>query len=157
MPLTRGINHVATFTADLDRLARFYLETFGAEKRFEVAATGNQPRMAIIDLGGSGHLKVYESAAVVAVRHAPIDHFGLAVDSLATLRGLRERMVASGTVVGDIERLPTQWLLSVRNPDGAELFVCAHVRPDDRVDESANQGGNSGLAGVRCRFGLARP
>ncbi len=137
MPLTDGINHVAMFTADLDRLARCYLEAFGAEKRFEAAASGDHPRMAIIDLGGNGHLKVYESDAVVPAHLAPIDHFGLLVDSVATLRGLRERLVASGAAVGEIERLPTQWILSVRDPDGAELFVCAHVRPGDRADPMA--------------------
>ena len=35
MPVTIGFNHVATMTADLDRLIRFYAEAFGGEVTFE--------------------------------------------------------------------------------------------------------------------------
>jgi catechol 2,3-dioxygenase-like lactoylglutathione lyase family enzyme len=50
MPITTGFNHVATITADLDRLVHFYANAFGGEKTFEMAATGDHPRMAIIGL-----------------------------------------------------------------------------------------------------------
>jgi catechol 2,3-dioxygenase-like lactoylglutathione lyase family enzyme len=52
MSVTLGFNHVATLTADLDRLTRFYVEAFGGTVTFEMAATDDHPRMAIIDLGG---------------------------------------------------------------------------------------------------------
>jgi catechol 2,3-dioxygenase-like lactoylglutathione lyase family enzyme len=67
----------------------------------------------------------------------PIDHFGLAVDSRATLDGLRERMVAAGAEIGEIQRLGGEWPLFFRDPDGMELEVCARADPtDDAVPPS---------------------
>lgn len=141
MPVTQGFNHVATVTADLDRLTRFYVEAFDAKVTFEMAATDDHPRMAIIDLGGGAALNAFEVAAesIVGERRTmggrgPIDHFGLAVDSRATLDGLRERMVAAGAEIGEIQRLGDEWSLFFRDPDGMELEVCAHAAPDDTAD-----------------------
>jgi catechol 2,3-dioxygenase-like lactoylglutathione lyase family enzyme len=138
MAVTLGFNHVATITADLDRLTRFYVEAFGGTMTFEMAATEDHPRMAIIDLGGGAALNVFEVAeeSIVGQRRTmggrgPIDHFGLAVDSRATLDGLRERMVAAGAEIGEIQRLGGEWSLFFRDPDGMELEVCAHAAPTD--------------------------
>jgi predicted enzyme related to lactoylglutathione lyase len=134
MPLTVGINHVTTTTTDLDRLAKFYAEAFGAEKVFERAETDDQPRMAIIYLGGSRYVKVVEDVAAHLARPArrtSVEQFGLAVDSLSDLRQLRERMITAGADVGEIERIPTQWVLHFTDPDGTPLQVCAHARPGD--------------------------
>jgi catechol 2,3-dioxygenase-like lactoylglutathione lyase family enzyme len=137
VPVTQGFNHVATVTSDLDRLIRFYVEAFGGDLTFEMAATDDHPRMAIIDLGGGAALNAFEVAeeSIVGERRAmggrgPIDHFGLAVDSRATLDGLRERMVAAGAEIGEIQRLGGEWSLFFRDPDGMELEVCAHAGPD---------------------------
>ena len=54
-----------------------------------------------------------------------IDHFGIAVDSLATLEQMRERLVAAGMDIGDIQQLGGLWSLFFRDPDGMELEVCA--------------------------------
>ncbi|HTF51548.1 MAG TPA: VOC family protein [Pseudonocardia sp.] len=141
MPVTLGFNHVATCTADLDRLTQFYLEAFDGKVTFEMAATDDHPRMAIIDLGGGAALNVFEVAedSIVGQRgtmgaRGPIDHFGIAVDSRATLEGLRERMVAAGAEIGEIQRLGGEWSLFFRDPDGMELEVCAHSAPNDVVD-----------------------
>ena len=138
MPETLGFNHVATCTADLDRLTKFYAEAFSGKVTFEMAATDDHPRMAIIDLGGGAALNVFEvtEESIVGDRRSmggrgPIDHFGLAVDSRATLEGLRDRMVAAGAEIGEIQRLGDEWSLFFRDPDGMELEVCAHVGPDD--------------------------
>jgi catechol 2,3-dioxygenase-like lactoylglutathione lyase family enzyme len=137
VPVTQGFNHVATVTSDLDRLIRFYVEAFEGDVTFEMAATDDHPRMAIIDLGGGAALNAFEVAeeSIVGERRAmggrgPIDHFGLAVDSRATLDGLRERMVAAGAEIGEIQRLGGEWSLFFRDPDGMELEVCAHAGPD---------------------------
>jgi catechol 2,3-dioxygenase-like lactoylglutathione lyase family enzyme len=53
-----------------------------------------------------------------------IDHFGLAVDSLATLECVRDRLVAAGADIGEIQRLGSEWSLFFRDPDGMELEVC---------------------------------
>lgn len=138
MPVTQGFNHVATLTADLDRLIRFYAAAFDGKVTFEMAATDDHPRMAIIDLGGGAALNVFEVAedTIIGERRTmggrgPIDHFGLAVDSRATLDALRERMVAAGAEIGEIQRLGSEWSLFFRDPDGLELEVCAHAAPDE--------------------------
>lgn len=138
MPLTVGINHVTSSTADLDRLVEFYSRMFGAEKVFEAAGTAADSRMAIVELGGTRYLKIVEDgsrapAAAIPVPAAPTatERFGLAVDSLSALRELRERMVGAGGVLGEIERLPTQWVLRFTDPDGTPLQVCAPARPGD--------------------------
>jgi len=137
--LTVGINHVTTVTADLDRLVRFYVEAFGAEKTFERAETDHHAQMAIVDLGGSGHLKVVEDPTGSTTRtpaaHGASEPFGLAVVTYSALRDLRERMMAAGAEAGEIQRLPTQWVLQLTDPDGTPLQVCAHSRPGDLVDQ----------------------
>jgi hypothetical protein len=56
-----------------------------------------------------------------------IDHFGLAVDSLATLEQTRDRLVAAGAEIGEIQKLGDEWSLFFRDPEGMELEVCAHA------------------------------
>jgi catechol 2,3-dioxygenase-like lactoylglutathione lyase family enzyme len=131
MPITTGINHVATITADLDRLVRFYRDVFGATKTLEIEATPDHRRMIILDLGGGAALNAFEVASeeIIGDRRrlagrGPIDHFGLAVDSLATLETVRDRLVASGADIGEIQRLGPDWSLFFRDPDGMELEVC---------------------------------
>ena len=57
----------------------------------------------------------------------PIDHFGLAVDSLATLEATRDRLRELGADIGEIQRLGSEWSLFFRDPDGMELEVCCHA------------------------------
>ena len=138
MPVTQGFNHIATMTADLDRLIKFYADAFGGEVTFEITKTDNHPRMANIELGGGAGLNVFEvpNESIIGERRTmggrgPIDHFGIAVDSRATLEGLRERMVAAGAEIGEIQRLGNIWSLFFRDPDGMELEVCAYASPED--------------------------
>ena len=138
MPVTQGFNHIATMTADLDRLIKFYADAFGGEVTFEITKTDDHPRMANIELGGGAGLNVFEvpNESIIGERRTmggrgPIDHFGIAVDSRATLEGLRERMVAAGAEIGEIQRLGNIWSLFFRDPDGMELEVCAYVTPED--------------------------
>ena len=134
MPLSTGLNHVATLTANLDRLVEFYTTAFEAQKVFEMAAEGDHPRMAILDLGGGSALNVFEveAASIIGDRRTmggrgPIDHFALAVDSLAVLEGMRARLTAAGAEIGEIQRLGDEWSLFFRDPDGMELEVCCHA------------------------------
>ena len=138
MPITTGFNHVATITADLDRLVRFYADAFGGVKTFEMAASGDHPRMAIIDLGGGACLNAFEAPqeSIIGDRRVQggrgaIDHYALAVDSLATLESVRERLVAAGAEIGEIQALGNEWSLFFRDPDGMELEVCAHHQLSD--------------------------
>ncbi|MET0145747.1 MAG: VOC family protein [Ilumatobacteraceae bacterium] len=143
MTLTVGFNHVATVTADLDRTKQFYADAFDATVTFEMAAEPDHPRMAILDLGGGAALNVFEAPAdtIIGDRRqqggrGPIDHYGLAVDCLATLEGVRSRLVAAGAEIGEIHRLGDTWSLFFRDPDGMELEVCAEVRSGDPAEPS---------------------
>jgi catechol 2,3-dioxygenase-like lactoylglutathione lyase family enzyme len=132
MPLTSGFNHVATVTADLDRVTSFYQAAFDAEMIFEMAATDDHPRMAILDLGAGSALNITEQSGDTIIgdrtrsgSRGPIDHYGLAVASRDTLEEMRDRLTAAGADIGDIHRLGDVWSLFFRDPDGMELEVCA--------------------------------
>jgi catechol 2,3-dioxygenase-like lactoylglutathione lyase family enzyme len=137
MPLTTGFNHVATLTTDCDRHAAFYHEVFGAEVTFRMDATDDHPRMFILDLGGGAALNVFE----VTPEHltgerrrqggrGAIDHFGLAVESLAELEQVEQRLIDAGADLGEIQRLGGEWSLFFRDVDGMALEVCCHAADD---------------------------
>lgn len=132
MPTTTGFNHVATMTANLDRLVDFYKQAFGAETLAEIPKSEGHPRMIILDLGGGAALNAFEVEAdeIVGERtrmggRGAIDHYGLAVDSLSTLEAVRDRFEDMGVDMGEIHQLGgTTWSLFFRDPDGMELEVC---------------------------------
>ncbi len=132
MPITVGFNHVATLTTDLDRFAAFYTDVFGAEVTFRMEAEGDHPRMFILDMGGGSALNVFEVPPEAMIGdqrriggRGAIDHFGIAVDSLETLRQVEQRLGAAGADVGEIQQLGEEWSLFFRDIDGMELEVCA--------------------------------
>jgi catechol 2,3-dioxygenase-like lactoylglutathione lyase family enzyme len=132
MPFTSGFNHVATLTTDLDRFAAWYGEVFGAVVTYTMEATPDHPRMFILDMGGGGALNVFEVSAdeIIGDRRrqsarGAIDHFGLAVASLAELEATKARLVAAGADIGEIQRLGRDWSLFFRDVDGMELEVLA--------------------------------
>jgi catechol 2,3-dioxygenase-like lactoylglutathione lyase family enzyme len=123
---------VATLTADLDRLVGFYAAAFDATVVFEMEARPDHPRMAIVDLGGGAALNVFEVPAddIIGEQRTQggrgaIDHFALAVESLAELEAARDRLAAVGADIGEIQRLGMEWSLFFRDIDGMELEVCA--------------------------------
>lgn len=127
-----GINHIATMTTDLERHAKFYGEVFGAEVTFTMEASAEHPRMWILDLGGGSALNVFEVAEedIVGNRRqqggrGAIDHFGIGVGSLAELEQVKDRLIAAGADIGEIQDLGGEWSLFFRDIDGMELEVCA--------------------------------
>jgi catechol 2,3-dioxygenase-like lactoylglutathione lyase family enzyme len=132
MPVTSGFNHVATLTSDMDRTVQFYRDAFEAEVVFEMDAKGDHPRMSILDLGGGAALNVFEVDAgdIVGDRRkqghrGAIDHYALAVESKDVLERIKDRLVAAGAEIGEIQQLGSEWSLFFRDPDGMELEVCA--------------------------------
>lgn len=134
MTRTTGFDHVATVTADLDRIVAFSQHVFDARVTFEMAATPAHPRMVILDLGGGSALNITEQAAGTITGHrarpggcGPIDHYGIAVTSRASLDDMRQRLAAAGADVGQVQRLGDTWSLFFRDPDGMELEVCTPI------------------------------
>src|SRR6187200_3160494 len=117
MTVTRGFNHVATLSTDMDLTVGFYEQAFGATVTFEVAPSDDHPRMRILDLGGGAALNVFEVPAETMIGErrrqggrGAIDHFALAVDNRATLEQVRERLVTAGAQeVGEIQQLGPEW------------------------------------------------
>lgn len=132
MPLTTGFNHVATLTTDMDRTVAFYEQAFAAEVTFTMEARDDHPKMYILDLGGGAALNVFEVPPEDLIgerrrqgKRGAVDHFGLAVDSLATLEAVKQRLVDAGAQeVGDLQQLGSLWSVFFRDPDGMELEVC---------------------------------
>ena len=132
MPVSNGFNHVATLSTDLERHADFYQRVFGAEVTFRMDAAPDHPRMFILDLGGGAALNVFEVAPddIIGERRTQggrgaIDHFAIAVDSLAALEEVKQRLIDAGADIGEIQRLGPEWSLFFRDVDGMELEVCA--------------------------------
>ena len=132
MPIAAGINHIATLTPSLERHFAFYEAVFEAEKTFSMEKADDHPRMWIYDLGGGSALNVFEAEpdTIVGDRRqaggrGPIDHFGIEVPSRAVLEEVKDRLVAQGVDIGEIQDLGGGWSLFFRDVDGMELEVCA--------------------------------
>ena len=132
MPISTGFNHVATLSTDLDRHAEWYRDVFGAEVTFTMDATPDHPRMFILDVGGGAALNVFEvsEGEIIGERRkqggrGAIDHFAIAVDSLATLETIKQRLIDADADIGEIQQLGPEWSLFFRDVDGMELEVCA--------------------------------
>jgi catechol 2,3-dioxygenase-like lactoylglutathione lyase family enzyme len=132
MPIASGFDHVATLTPDLDRLVDFYCKVFDGTISFEMQREGDHPRMTIVRLGSRAALNIFEVPAeeIIGERRrqggrGAIDHFGIAVESRADLDQMRDRLVAYGADIGEIQVLGDEWSLFFRDPDGMELEVLA--------------------------------
>ena len=132
MPLTTGVNHVATLTSNMDVTVAFYEAAFDAVVTFELPARDDHPWMKILDLGGGAALNVFEVPAdeIIGERRrqggrGAIDHFALAVPSVDVLEQMVTRLADAGAQeVGQLQRLGDEWSLFFRDPDGMELEVC---------------------------------
>jgi catechol 2,3-dioxygenase-like lactoylglutathione lyase family enzyme len=116
----------------MDRTVQFYRDAFEAEVVFEMQARDDHPRMSVISLGGGAALNVFEVSAgdIIGERRrqghrGAIDHYALAVASRDILEQVKQRLVAAGAEIGEIQRLGAEWSLFFRDPDGMELEVCA--------------------------------
>jgi catechol 2,3-dioxygenase-like lactoylglutathione lyase family enzyme len=132
MPISTGFNHVATLSTDLDRHAEWWGRVFGAVVTFKMDKQSDHPRMFILDVGGGAALNVFEVSEeeIIGERRrqgarGAIDHFAIAVDSLATLEQTKQRLIDAGADIGEIQQLGPEWSLFFRDIDGMELEVCA--------------------------------
>lgn len=127
MPDLLGINHLTLSTTDLDRLLPYYTELLGGVLAFERAATGSDPRIAVVDVGGNDHLMIVETASAPGAEPDPLGGagWGLRVGTRARLGEVRARILRAGFPVGRIETLPTQGTMTARDPDGRPVDVRA--------------------------------
>ena len=132
MPISKGFNHVATLTTDLDRHAEWWGRVFGATVTHKMDAAPDHPRMFILDVGGGAALNVFEVSEedIIGERRrqggrGAIDHFAIAVDSLEELEAVKQRLIEAGADIGEIQQLGPEWSLFFRDVDGMELEVCA--------------------------------
>jgi catechol 2,3-dioxygenase-like lactoylglutathione lyase family enzyme len=143
MQITRGFNHVATLTTDLERHADFYRRVFDAEVVFRMDAAPDHPRMFILDMGGGAALNVFEVGAgdIIGDRRTQggrgaIDHFAIAVATRTELEEVQRRLIDAGADIGEIQQLGEEWSLFFRDVDGMELEVCAPADPSSTPEDT---------------------
>ncbi len=134
MTLTRGLNHVAVLTEDLDRFIAFYTEVFD----LDVAFTETTPafRHAIVRTGADSWLHPAEIADGAHGTGSPnmfqrghLDHIALVADSSEAFSTVRERLVACGASDGAIEDLGAFHALWFEDPDGMRGEVTLIIDP----------------------------
>jgi catechol 2,3-dioxygenase-like lactoylglutathione lyase family enzyme len=132
MPLTTGLNHIATLTSDMNRTIRFYETAFDAKVVAEIPRQEDHPWMKVVEIGSGAALNVFEVPAddIIGERRSPghrgaVDHFAFAADSRSTLEDLKQRLTGAGAQeVGEIQQLGQVLSLFFRDADGLELEVC---------------------------------
>ena len=124
-----GVNHVATMTADLDRLVRFYRDTFDAEALGEMSEPG--VRHAFISLGPETFLHPYQidgnaeaSKVLPMFERGRLDHLALNAADRSDFEEGRRRLVASGASDGTITDFGSMLSVFFRDPDGMECEFC---------------------------------
>jgi catechol 2,3-dioxygenase-like lactoylglutathione lyase family enzyme len=130
--LLAGINHLATLTADLERLEDFYERAFGAGvvRRWE----GDQ-RHSMIRLGPTTVLHAFErrdsphlSSGQAMFDRGRLDHMGVNAASREAFDRLRERLVHLGVSDGSVTELPLISSVRFVDPDGMEVELCWQER-----------------------------
>jgi catechol 2,3-dioxygenase-like lactoylglutathione lyase family enzyme len=131
--LLAGINHLATVTADLERLENFYEQAFGAGvvRRWE-----GEQRHSMIRLGPATVLHAFErrdspelGASQTMFHRGRLDHMGVNAASREAFDRLRERLVQLGASDGSVTELPMISSVSFVDPDGMEAELC-WLEPD---------------------------
>jgi catechol 2,3-dioxygenase-like lactoylglutathione lyase family enzyme len=126
--LLAGINHLATVTADLERLEDFYERAFdaGVIRRWE----GGQ-RHSMIRFGPSTVLHAFERHDSPHLRlgqpmfdRGRLDHMGVNAASREAFDHLRERLVHLGVSDGSVTELPLISSIRFVDPDGMEVELC---------------------------------
>jgi catechol 2,3-dioxygenase-like lactoylglutathione lyase family enzyme len=129
MALSAGTHHLATVTADLDRLIDFYERMFDAQVMWDLREGGL--RHAFIDLGGGFALHPFEvPGADVPQGQLPIfargriDHLALRAETAEVFWTLRERIYEANAGDGQVTDLGPLLSVGYTDPDGLEGEVC---------------------------------
>lgn len=134
MQLTRGLNHVAVMTDDLDRFVEFYTAVFD----LEVAFVEETPafRHAILRAGADSWLhpaqvtgNEHGAASAEMFQRGHLDHLALTADSPAAFAELRERLTLRGATDGSVEDLGAFHSVWFTDPDGMRGELTLIVDP----------------------------
>ena len=129
MALTAGPHHLATVTADLDRLIRFYEQVFDATMTMDLNEEGL--RHAFLDLGGGFVLHPFEvpgldvpQGEVPTFGRGRIDHLALKASTSDAFWTLRERIYLAGASDGEVTDMGPLLSAGFTDPDGLWGEVC---------------------------------
>ena len=133
--LTTGVHHVATITADMDRLVAFYASVFEAQVIADMREEGL--RHVFLDLGGV-LLHPFEIPGVEVpqgdlpfFQRGRIDHVALKADSAETFWTLRDRIQEAGASDGPVTDMGPLLSAGFNDPDGVWGEVCWDRPPDE--------------------------
>lgn len=145
MALTAGLHHLATLSADLDRLIAFYERVFEATVTLDLREEGL--RHAFLDLGGGFVLHPFEIPGVdVPQGELPIfergriDHLALKAETADAFWTMRENIYRAGASDGQVTDMGPLLSAGFTDPDGLWGEVCWDRPPDqargagERVD-----------------------
>jgi catechol 2,3-dioxygenase-like lactoylglutathione lyase family enzyme len=133
-----GVNHVTFLTGDLDRLALFYEEVFGARKLMQlpVPRPDGPGRHALIGIGAGAALHPFELSRTAPPPAQPmfqlgrIDHFALQVADAETFEQLRTTLLARGATDGTVTDFGVMRVLTSNDPDGHTVELAHWVGGD---------------------------
>jgi catechol 2,3-dioxygenase-like lactoylglutathione lyase family enzyme len=127
--LVTGLNHAAIVTADLDRLAAFYVEVFDAEVIEAPAPPGT--RTAVLRLAGAAGLALMEmpgnphtAGSTAMLDRGHLDHIALDVPSPQALEVIRSRLVVRGASDGTVHDYGPMLSVYFVDPDGMACEAC---------------------------------
>lgn len=125
MALLNGIHHIATLTADMDRLIAFYAEVFDARVLLDMEEEGL--RHVFIELGPTTVLHPFQipgievpQGPVAMFTRGRLDHFAISAASEEAFRELRQRVIAAGAGDGTVTDFGPILSLTYADPDGAD-------------------------------------
>jgi catechol 2,3-dioxygenase-like lactoylglutathione lyase family enzyme len=143
MALTVGPHHLATATADMDRLIEFYERVFDARVVADMREDGL--RHVFIDLGGGFLLHPFEipglhvpQGELEMFKRGRIDHLALRAATAEDFWDLRERIYRAGASDGQVTDMGPLLSAGFNDPDGLWGEVCWD-RPPDQVRGSGER------------------
>ena len=129
MALTVGAHHLATVTADMDRLIAFYERVFEASVVLDIREEGL--RHTLLDLGGGFLLHPFEipgtdvpQGELPIFERGRLDHLALKADTAEGFWTLRERIYEAGASDGEVTDLGPLLSVGFTDPDGLWGEVC---------------------------------
>ena len=141
MPLTSGAHHLATLTADMERLIAFYTGVFDATVLADMGEEGL--RHVFLDLGGGFILHPFEipghdvpQGELAIFERGRIDHLALRAATPEDFWNVRERIRAAGASDGQVTDIGPLLSAGFTDPDGLWGEVCW-----DRPPGEARSGG----------------